>query len=60
MRCGKKIVKIATFNANSIRARIQIVLDWLKKEKPDVLALQETKVRDEDFPKDAPFAQGWI
>jgi exodeoxyribonuclease-3 len=35
---------------NSIRARIEQVLAWLQREEPDVLCLQETKVRDEEFP----------
>lgn len=52
-------LKIATFNANSLRARLQIVLDWLAKEKPDVLAIQETKVQDADFPKEAFTSAGW-
>ena len=43
-------MKIATFNANSIRARQEIVSNWLKEHKPDVLAIQETKVPDSDFP----------
>ncbi len=43
-------MKIATFNVNSIRKRMPIVLDWLKANKPDVMCLQETKVVDEDFP----------
>ena len=43
-------MKIATFNTNSIRARLPILLDWLKRESPDVLCLQETKVQDQDFP----------
>lgn len=43
-------MKIATFNANSIRARLPIILDWMAKHKPDVLAIQETKVTDADFP----------
>jgi exodeoxyribonuclease-3 len=43
-------VKIATFNCNSIRKRMPIVLDWLKANNPDVLCLQETKVEDKDFP----------
>lgn len=46
-------MKIATFNANSIRARLNLVLDWLQKESPDVLCLQETKVPDKDFPQKA-------
>lgn len=46
-------MKIASFNVNSVRARLNLVLDWLRKESPDVLCLQETKVPDKDFPKDA-------
>jgi len=46
-------IKVATFNANSIRARLEPVLNWLKREVPDVLCLQETKVQDADFPADA-------
>ena len=41
---------IATWNVNSIRVRLPQVLEWLEKESPDVLCLQETKVTDEDFP----------
>jgi exodeoxyribonuclease III len=48
-----KVMKIASFNANSIRARLEIILDWLRKESPDVLCLQETKVLDKDFPQKA-------
>lgn len=42
--------KIATFNANSIRSRLDQILDWLAREQPDVLCVQETKVQDKDFP----------
>jgi len=42
--------KIATFNVNGLRARLPIVVDWLKKQQPDVLCLQETKCQDQDFP----------
>lgn len=41
---------IATFNVNSIRSRLPIVLKWLKIHKPDILCLQETKVQDSEFP----------
>lgn len=44
---------VATWNVNSIRAREALVLDWLRRNEPDVLCLQETKVVDEDFPADA-------
>lgn len=43
-------MKIATFNVNSLRKRLAIVLDWLAANNPDVLCLQETKVQDVDFP----------
>ena len=41
---------IATFNVNSIRSRLQILMEWLEKRTPDVVCLQETKVMDKDFP----------
>ena len=43
-------MKIATWNVNSLRVRLPQVVDWLQREKADVLALQETKTKDEDFP----------
>jgi exodeoxyribonuclease-3 len=43
-------MKIASFNVNSVRARLPVVLSWLQRSRPDVLALQETKVQDESFP----------
>ena len=42
--------KIATYNANSVRARLPILTEWLVKEQPDILCIQETKVQDKDFP----------
>jgi exodeoxyribonuclease III len=47
-------LKVATWNVNSIRTRLQIVKDWLQKHQVDVLCLQETKVQDHDFPR-SPF-----
>jgi len=44
-------VKIASFNVNSLRARLKIILEWLEKESPDILCLQETKVPDNAFSK---------
>jgi exodeoxyribonuclease-3 len=43
---------VATYNVNSIRSRLHIVLPWLKKNKPDVLCMQETRVDDDKFPKE--------
>ena len=52
-------MKIASFNANGIRARIPILLEWIEKETPDVLCIQETKVQDPDFPKALLNDQGY-
>lgn len=41
---------IATFNANSIRTRLPIILDWIREQQPDILCIQETKVQDHQFP----------
>ena len=43
-------MKIATWNVNSLRVRLEHVTDWLKQARPDVLGLQETKVTDDLFP----------
>lgn len=43
-------MKVVTFNAASIRARLPLTLDWLAENEPDVLAIQETKVEDDKFP----------
>jgi exodeoxyribonuclease-3 len=45
-------MKIASWNVNSVRARIINVLDYLKKDKPDILFLQEIKTEDINFPSD--------
>lgn len=44
---------IATWNVNSLRARLDHVVRWLDETRPDVLAVQETKVEDALFPQDA-------
>jgi exodeoxyribonuclease-3 len=48
---GIATVKIASFNANGIRARMPLLLEWLQSNRPDVLCIQETKVQDPDFPR---------
>lgn len=46
------MTKFASWNVNSLKVRLPHVLSWLERESPDVLALQETKVRDEAFPEE--------
>jgi exodeoxyribonuclease-3 len=43
-------VKIATFNVNGIRSRLSNLLEWLQRENPDIVCLQELKATDEAFP----------
>ena len=43
-------MRIATWNVNSLKVRLPHVLDWLAKNKPDVLCLQEIKQEDKNFP----------
>ncbi len=43
-------MKIATWNVNSLRVRLEHVSEWLLRVSPDVLGLQETKLTDENFP----------
>ena len=44
-------LKIATWNVNSIRIRLALILSWLAEQQPDIVCLQETKVEDHQFPE---------
>ena len=48
-------MRVATWNVNSIRTRVDRVTDWLARADVDVLAMQETKCTDAQFPS-MPFA----
>ncbi|MBE7376377.1 exodeoxyribonuclease III [Pseudomonas lopnurensis] len=52
-------LKIATFNINGIRARLPNLLEWLAREAPDVVCLQELKAPDASFPIDAIRGAGY-
>ena len=52
-------MKIASWNINSLNVRLPQVLAWLAAEQPDVLALQETKLVDEKFPRAEIEAAGY-
>ena len=51
--------KIASWNINSVRARLPIVERFLEQERPDILCLQETKAADDVFPAAALKAMGY-
>lgn len=53
-------LKIASWNINSVRARVPIVGRFLDEEQPDVLCLQETKAEDKVFPADLFTARGYV
>lgn len=53
-------LKIASWNINSVRARIDIVERLLRDESPDILCLQETKVADDIFPHDMFERLGYV
>lgn len=46
-------MKIVSWNVNSLKVRLPAVLEWMQAFKPDVVALQETKLTDEAFPINA-------
>jgi len=52
-------MKIASWNVNSLKVRLPQVLQWLESDRPDVLALQETKLTDDKFPADEIRAAGY-
>ena len=49
-------MKLATWNVNSLSARLPLVLEWARANGPDILCMQETKLADDAFPK-AAFAE---
>ena len=52
-------MKIATWNINSVRLRLDLVLEFLQQADIDILCLQETKTKDEFFPVAALADAGW-
>ena len=55
----RKILRIATFNVNSVRSRMPVLERWLADARVDILFLQETKVVDADFPSASFKAMGY-
>lgn len=52
-------MKLTTWNVNGIRARLVHVIDFLREQRPDVLCLQETKVQDDQFPREPLEDEGY-
>ena len=53
------MLKVASWNVNSLKVRLPHVLAWCAAEEPDILALQETKLTDDRFPLDELRAAGY-
>ena len=53
------MLKVASWNVNSLKVRLPHVLAWCDAAQPDVLALQETKLTDEHFPVDTLMQAGY-
>ena len=53
------MLKLASWNVNSLKIRLEQVLEWLDSTGVDVLALQETKLLDENFPATAFTDKGY-
>jgi exodeoxyribonuclease-3 len=54
------LFRVASFNVNGIRARLPVLLSWLKKEAPEVVCFQETKVQDTEFPRESLEGLGFM
>jgi exodeoxyribonuclease-3 len=52
-------MRVATWNVNGLRARLDFVRLWLRERKPDLVGLQELKLTDEQFPHEAIQAEGY-
>ncbi len=52
-------MRIASWNVNSVKARLSIITDWLASDRCDVLLMQETKSQDENFPQQIFADTGW-
>ena len=52
-------MKIATWNVNSVRARLSRLVPWLQEHQPDVLCIQESKVEDHLFPTEPLEDEGY-
>ena len=52
-------MKIISWNVNSVRARLENILNYINESKPDILLLQEIKTQEDTFPRDAFYDVGY-
>ncbi len=53
-------MRVATWNVNGLRSRLDFVKIWLRERRPDLVALQELKLEDERFPHEELEAEGFV
>jgi exodeoxyribonuclease-3 len=58
-KTGAEPMRIATWNVNSIKQRVENLCAWLRERQPDIVCLQETKTQDESFPREPLEALGY-
>lgn len=52
-------MRVATWNVNGLRARLDFVRAWLRERRPDVVGIQELKADEDQFPREELEAEGW-
>ncbi len=52
-------MRIATWNVNGLRARLEFLVRWLRERRPDLVGLQELKLTEEQFPHALFEAEGY-
>src|SRR5262245_3938772 len=52
-------MRLATWNVNGLRARLDFLRIWLRERRPDVLGMQELKLEDDQFPREELAAEGY-
>lgn len=58
--CYDYRMRVATWNVNGLRSRLDFVKIWLNERKPDLVALQELKLEDDKFPHEELEAAGYV
>jgi exodeoxyribonuclease-3 len=54
------VIRVASWNVNSLRVRLSQLLQWLERQRPDIVCLQETKLEDHIFPVEALKSAGYL
>ena len=57
--CSNSGLRVATWNVNGLRARLEYIRQWLRTREPDLVGLQELKMLDEQFPSSVFAAEGY-